>query len=155
MSTDTKRPRGRPRDPGKTPAILEAARQVVAARGVAGASMGAIAGLSGAGKPTLYLRFADKDELVTAAMYDLDLEGDVGAHAREVIDAVDALVQHERGEFLLAYIAAGDPWRSDLAERLTAAGHGAALPPFDAGHAEWAHERRHGWATDGAEAGDA
>jgi len=142
--------RGRPRDPAIEGRALDAARQVVAQRGLTtGTSMTAIADAAGVGKPTLYLRWGNLDELVSAAMHDVDLSGELGALAREALDVLDALEQHDDGRFLAQIMAAGDPWRADLAERLTDAGHGAALPPFDASHERWAVGRRDGWALDG------
>jgi len=156
MSTDTPRaPRGRPRDPSVRPRTLEAARQVVGERGLNPypATLSSIADHAGVGKPTLYLRWANLDAVVVAALDEVDLGGELGAVAREALDVLDVLVQQDAGRFLAALMAAGDSWRADLAERLTAAGHGAALPPFDATHERWAVGRRDGWAM-GVEGGD-
>ncbi len=73
-STDeapVKRKRGRPRDPGADRRILEAARLVAADLGISGASMSAIADRSGVGKPTIYLRWANRADLMVAAVADL------------------------------------------------------------------------------------
>jgi AcrR family transcriptional regulator len=48
--------------------ILDAARQAFLERGLAGASMGEIAGLARAGKPTIYARFASKEALFAAVV---------------------------------------------------------------------------------------
>lgn len=56
--------RGRPRDPRRDRAILEAARVVLAERGFTGASMDAIAQTAGVGKDTLYRRWDSKEQLV-------------------------------------------------------------------------------------------
>lgn len=66
-----KRKRGRPRDPGADRRILDAARAVAAQVGIQGASMSAIADHSGVGKPTIYLRWANRRELMVAAVADL------------------------------------------------------------------------------------
>ena len=66
-----KRKRGRPRDPGADRRIMEAARLVAADVGVSGASMSAIADRSGVGKPTIYLRWANRADLMVAAVADL------------------------------------------------------------------------------------
>ncbi len=66
-----KRRRGRPRDPGADRRILTAARAVAADVGVQGSSMSAIADRSGVGKPTIYLRWANRHELMLAALADL------------------------------------------------------------------------------------
>lgn len=59
----TKR-RGRPRDPAIDEAILDAAREVIAARGFTGASMDEIARTASVGKDTLYRRWDSKQALV-------------------------------------------------------------------------------------------
>ena len=164
MSTDApRRPRGRPRDPSIPRRVLPAVRELAAERGLPvmgeggmiynSVSMSAVAELTGVGKPTLYLRWANLDAVVAAALDEVDLGGELGAVAREALDVLDVLVQQDAGRFLAALMAAGDSWRADLAERLTAAGHGAALPPFDATHERWAVGRRDGWAM-GVEGGD-
>jgi len=66
-----KRKRGRPRDPSADRRILVAARAVAADVGIAGASMSAIADRSGVGKPTIYLRWANRRDLMIAAVADL------------------------------------------------------------------------------------
>src|ERR1700734_4400041 len=53
--------------------ILDAAKRVFFDRGLAGASMDEIASLAGAGKPTIYARFPNKEALFTAVvMRDLE-----------------------------------------------------------------------------------
>ncbi len=69
-----KRKRGRPRDPGANRRILDAARAVAGELGVHGASMSAIADRSGVGKPTIYLRWANRREVILAAIADLRAE---------------------------------------------------------------------------------
>ena len=66
-----KRKRGRQRDPGADRRILQAARLVAADVGIQGASMSAIADRSGVGKPTIYLRWANRADLMVAAVADL------------------------------------------------------------------------------------
>lgn len=61
MTTATRR--GRPRDPGRDRALLQAAREVIALRGVTGATMDEIARTAGAGKDTLYRRWPSKERL--------------------------------------------------------------------------------------------
>ena len=70
-SAPPKRRRGRPRDPGADRRILTAARAVAGDVGVQGSSMSAIADRSGVGKPTIYLRWANRHELMIAALADL------------------------------------------------------------------------------------
>ena len=69
-----KRKRGRPRDPGADRRILHAARLVAADVGIQGSSMSAIADRSGVGKPTIYLRWANRADLMVAAVADLRTE---------------------------------------------------------------------------------
>ena len=56
--------RGRPRDPSRDRAILDAARQVIAQDGYTGATMEKIAKRAGVGKDTLYRRWSSKELLV-------------------------------------------------------------------------------------------
>ena len=67
--------RGRPRDPRRGRAILEAARAVLAERGFTGASMEAIAQTAGVGKDTLYRRWDSKEQLVQHLLTVLADEG--------------------------------------------------------------------------------
>lgn len=67
--------RGRPRDPLRDRAILNAARTVVADKGFTGASMEAIAQHAGVGKDTLYRRWDSKEQLVQHLMTVLADEG--------------------------------------------------------------------------------
>ena len=80
-----KRKRGRPRDPGANRRILDAARAVAGELGVHGASMSAIADRSGVGKPTIYLRWANRREVIVAAIADLraDVPQVAGQNVRE------------------------------------------------------------------------
>lgn len=74
LDTPTTR-RGRPRDPLRDRAILDAARTVVADNGFTGASMDAIARHAGVGKDTLYRRWDSKEQLVQHLMTVLAAEG--------------------------------------------------------------------------------
>ncbi|HVL94450.1 MAG TPA: TetR/AcrR family transcriptional regulator [Solirubrobacteraceae bacterium] len=58
----------RPQDPQITEAVLDAAMELVAERGFASVSMEAIAARAGVGKPAIYRRFADKRDVVVAAI---------------------------------------------------------------------------------------
>lgn len=66
-AADTRRP-GRPRSAEAHAAILRAALELAVSGGLGGLSMEAIAARAGVGKATIYRRFADKDELVLAAV---------------------------------------------------------------------------------------
>lgn len=59
---------GRPKDPAKRAAILQAAKQLFAEQGFDGASMDLIARRAGVSKLTVYSHFGDKDGLLTAVV---------------------------------------------------------------------------------------
>ncbi|QZT60536.1 TetR/AcrR family transcriptional regulator [Mycolicibacterium austroafricanum] len=60
--------RGRPRDAATDVAILRAGLELFIEHGVEGTSMEQIARKAGVGKPTIYRRWATKEELISAAM---------------------------------------------------------------------------------------
>lgn len=71
MNSDARTPRprrGRPRKEGAGQQILEAALEEYAEHGWAGFTMDAVARRAGVGKSTVYLRWRDKDSLLTAAV---------------------------------------------------------------------------------------
>lgn len=74
-----RKPRGRPRKADAEERIFEAALEEYGERGWAGFTMDAVARRAGVGKSTVYLRWQDKDSLLTAA---------VGARS-QVIEEVD------------------------------------------------------------------
>ena len=61
-------PGGRPRDAALDERILEATRRLLAERGYAGLTIGAVARAAGTTRPSVYLRFTDKQELATRAI---------------------------------------------------------------------------------------
>ena len=63
-----RRGRGRPRSPGTEDKILHAALEEYTEHGWAGFTMDGVARRAGFGKSTLYLRWADKDALLTDAV---------------------------------------------------------------------------------------
>ncbi len=63
-----RRGRGRPRTPGAEAKILAAALAEYAEHGWSGFTMDAVAKRAGVGKSTVYLRWADKDALLTEAV---------------------------------------------------------------------------------------
>lgn len=63
-----RRRRGRPRSPGAEQKILHAALEEYTEHGWAGFTMDGVARRAGFGKSTLYLRWADKDALLTDAV---------------------------------------------------------------------------------------
>lgn len=78
--------RGRPRDTDADLAILRAGLELFIERGVEGTSMEQIAKRAGVGKPTIYRRWAGKEELIAAAMETL-VADEVGATTPEQIEA--------------------------------------------------------------------
>lgn len=69
MSTVHRQPLGRPRDRGNDVAILDAAEQLLGRRGYEAMTIAQVAATAGVSKPTIYLRYGSKRELV-AAMID-------------------------------------------------------------------------------------
>ncbi|MFC6343212.1 TetR/AcrR family transcriptional regulator [Nocardioides hankookensis] len=63
-----RRGRGRPRSPGAEQKILHAALEEYTEHGWAGFTMDGVARRAGVGKSTVYLRWPDKDALLTAAV---------------------------------------------------------------------------------------
>ncbi len=61
---------GRPRDLGATERIFDAAVDLLADRGYAGATVGAVAARAGVGVKTVYRRFANRDEMLLASIAD-------------------------------------------------------------------------------------
>jgi AcrR family transcriptional regulator len=68
VDIDRVRPPGRPRDERATRAITEAALRQLAEHGYAGLSMDSIAAEAGVARTTVYRRFRDKADLITAAI---------------------------------------------------------------------------------------
>jgi AcrR family transcriptional regulator len=68
------RGRGRPRTPGAEDKILAAALEEYGERGWSGFTMDAVARRAGVGKSTVYLRWHDKDALLTDAVINRGLE---------------------------------------------------------------------------------
>jgi AcrR family transcriptional regulator len=66
--------KGRPRDAGTDGAILRAGLELFIERGVEGTSMEQIAKRAGVGKPSIYRRWPNKEDLIAAAMETLVVE---------------------------------------------------------------------------------
>ncbi|WP_193161568.1 TetR/AcrR family transcriptional regulator [Microbulbifer hainanensis] len=60
--------RGRPKDPAKRQAILDAAKDLFLSQGFAGTSMDAVAAEAGVSKLTVYSHFSDKETLFFSAV---------------------------------------------------------------------------------------
>jgi AcrR family transcriptional regulator len=65
---ETNRGRGRPRTPGAEKKIIDAALEEYGERGWSGFTMDGVARRAGVGKSTVYLRWQDKDSLLTDAV---------------------------------------------------------------------------------------
>lgn len=63
-----RRKRGRPRSPGAEQRIIDAALEEYGEHGWSGFTMDGVARRAGVGKSTVYLRWQDKDSLLTAAV---------------------------------------------------------------------------------------
>lgn len=100
-TTETHRPRGRPRDPSVDGRVLSAAREVVALVGVRAASMSAIADRAGVGKPTIYLRWPNLGALVLAAVHDVPTTEETRQRFSEAVAALGALGREPEGQFLI------------------------------------------------------
>ncbi len=91
------RGRGRPRTPGAEDKILAAALAEYGERGWAGFTMDAVARRAGVGKSTVYLRWHDKDALLTEAVTSqgLELTGvDTGTFRGDLLQLVHNLLRH-------------------------------------------------------------
>lgn len=66
--TEQSSSRGRPKDPAKRRAILEAAKTLFLTHGFAGTSMDAVAAEAGVSKLTVYSHFSDKENLFSSAV---------------------------------------------------------------------------------------
>jgi AcrR family transcriptional regulator len=60
--------RGRPRDPALDSAILDAALEIFVEQGISALSIEQVARRAGVGKPTIYRRWSDKEQLVADAI---------------------------------------------------------------------------------------
>lgn len=107
-------------DPAVTSAALEAALELLAERGYARVTMEAIAERAGIGKPALYRRYADKAELVAAAiagaippMEPADPGGDVRSVLRRLIEQA-APADPPRYAALVGGLMAEQPERPEL-----------------------------------------
>lgn len=79
--------RGRPRDPALDGAILTAALNVFIDNGIAATSIEQIAKRAGVGKPTVYRRWSNKEQLVADAIETFVTTG-IRWPSREEVDAV-------------------------------------------------------------------
>ena len=118
---------GRPKDLGKRAAILEAAKQLFAREGFAGASMDKIAAEAGVSKLTVYSHFGDKEALFAAAirakceemmpadLFQLELKGPLRSQLKAIASGFFALISSEEAisthRMMIAPGNADDPLR--------------------------------------------
>jgi AcrR family transcriptional regulator len=72
--TSSRNAGGRPRDAELDARILAATRRILAERGYQGLSIDAVARAAGTTRPSVYLRFADKEDLATSAVAGMSVE---------------------------------------------------------------------------------
>jgi AcrR family transcriptional regulator len=119
------RGRGRPRSPENDGAILDAAAALLREQGFARMSMEGVAAAAGVSKPTLYLRYASKAELVVAVLVHVriggapaltgDLRADLIAQLRHLRE-----VYERTGMTLVGTCLAEEPHLPDLIAELRA-----------------------------------
>ena len=124
MTTTTMKPRrlGRPRDTSRDAEILQAARDEIAERGYERTTMAAVAARAGAGKATVYRRWATKAEMVIDAIsctaeaaLTIDRIPDTGSLAGD-LHALRELKHHDEGVWLaLAGLVSELPHAPELA----------------------------------------
>jgi AcrR family transcriptional regulator len=112
-------PRGRPRDPSRDEAIIDAAIDVLVRDGYDRLSMEGVAAAAGVGKATIYRRWSSKAELVIDAMATLKpaldsidtgtLDGDI-----ELLIATSCSPRSERVLQVMASICSALPREPDL-----------------------------------------
>lgn len=117
------RGRGRPRSAENDGAILEAAAALLREQGFARMSMEGVAAAAGVSKPTLYLRYASKSELVVAVLVHLRMGGAPPLTGRLREDLVSQLrhlrhVYERTGMSLIGTCLAEEPHLPDLIAEL-------------------------------------
>ncbi len=95
---------GRPRSPEADHAILQAALRLLAQEGYAAMSIEAVAGEAGVGKTTIYRRYRNKEDLVTAAVAALTYPGpapDTGSVRSDLLELLHRIQRlAEPGEIM-------------------------------------------------------
>jgi AcrR family transcriptional regulator len=94
LSKDHDRPRpGRPRDQGIDDTVLEVARRHLAANGLSGLSITAVAEEAGTTRPAIYRRWATKREIAEAAILSLEEPAPPAPSGHPVTDLINDLDQ--------------------------------------------------------------
>ncbi len=121
--------RGRPKDPAKRTAILDAAKRLFLSGGFSGTSMDAVAKEAGVSKLTVYSHFSDKETLFSAAveakchntlpepLFDLDVSIPIRASLTRIGLAFVELIHSKEVvalERLMCAMATQDPQMSRL-----------------------------------------
>lgn len=136
---------GRPKDPGKRLAILEAAKKLFPRQGYDATSMDAIASAAGVSKLTVYSHFNDKESLFSAAVTERCEEqlphaafalgpdsGPIAVRLREIALRCHALVTSEEAIQLHRMMAARAQNDTRLAQLFFQAGPRRLLGEFEA-----------------------
>ncbi|MEU9063413.1 TetR/AcrR family transcriptional regulator [Streptomyces sp. NPDC048430] len=99
MSTTPARPAGRPMSAEREAALLDAALEVLSSVGYDKLTMAVVSELAGASTKTAYRRWANKDELLVAALRRaVDREVDIEPHLIRKDDLREALVANLEGQ---------------------------------------------------------
>jgi AcrR family transcriptional regulator len=119
------RGRGRPRSAENDGAILDAAAGLLRESGFASMSMEGVAAAAGVSKPTLYLRYASKSELVVAVLVHLRIGGAPALTGELRADLIAQLrhlreVYERTGMTLIGTCLAEEPHLPDLIAELRA-----------------------------------
>lgn len=126
--------RGRPKDPAKRRAILDAAKGLFLSGGFAGTSMDAVAAAAGVSKLTVYSHFSDKSTLFSAAigakcesqmplpMFALEKGDSIEAVLKRIGTAFLAMVDGEDSIRLMRLLCAVAPREPEMAELFFEAG---------------------------------
>ncbi|MBY8863380.1 TetR/AcrR family transcriptional regulator [Nocardia sp. CA2R105] len=129
---------GRPRDPSKDAAVLEATINLLAQVGLAGISIDRVAADAGVSKVTVYSRWANKEHLIAAALSHVQVTGlpeptgsartDLIAHLKAMHQAYD----ESRGMAILGNCLASEPASGELLDSIRR----STILPRRAGFAE-------------------
>lgn len=144
-ATPQRHPRpGRPKDPEKRQAILDAAKRLFPRHGLDAVSMEAIAAEAGVSKLTVYSHFKDKDALFAAAVKAkcdeqlphaiFELNPGTGPIRRQLLTIarrLHALVNSEESICMYRTLAAQGPHTPKLAQMFYAAGPQRTLAEFE------------------------
>jgi AcrR family transcriptional regulator len=111
MTSKTAATRGRPRDPDLEARVLDATLELVAERGLDGATIEAIAARSGVARATLYRRWPSRDALIEAAIrhaigrQPIRLTGDLELDIRRSAEQTRAIVSESMFQEVFPEIA--------------------------------------------------